>query len=141
MSCDSWPGGFDRYTEPRNVHITLANKPARQRKSRRLAAFNTQYIKAPLRRRSQPSLASGCHEMAVPILLHLSFVMGTHQAPGCLKLFDEIASVGRSLGGFELLKFPQRLRPMAFAPIMRSAFLFPDGISPLADPIIPITTH
>jgi len=28
MSCDTWPGGFDKYTEPRNVHIMLANKPA-----------------------------------------------------------------------------------------------------------------
>jgi hypothetical protein len=30
---------------------------------------------------------------------------------------------------------------VAFAPTMRPAFLFPDGICPLADPIIPITTH
>ncbi len=85
---------------------------------------------------------AGCLAPAASIVLYLGcLVVRPHQASGCLEFFDEIASICRGFGGFELLELPERLRPMAVAPSMRAAFLFPDGIRPLTAPIIPITTH
>lgn len=90
---------------------------------------------------STQATAGGLAPTALIFLLAGGLVKGPHNPSGGLEPLDEIASIDGSLGGFELLEFPESLRPVAFAPVMRPAFFLPDGICPLADPIIPITTH